>query len=511
MRSGGSRARALSLLAAALVVAACGTRLPDEAFAPDEEVISVDDGGGATSPDRAAASSAGSGDTTSTTTGGGDAGNGDGSGRTGGGGTDGGDSQQAGADGPESGSGSGAPNQASDVGITEDTIRIGNITAESGVLGDTFAPAVRGLRAWVQATNAAGGIGGRQIELFTCDDREDRARVLECARRLVEQDEVFALLATNTRAMGGAAQYLSDQGVPVMGFPINNAFYRYPEFFTIYGTAYEREGESVGLDGEIVNLSGQFRWLRENLEADTAGVFYYDIAESSQAGNAFAEGLRAEGFDVTEYVVSFAAPSFDQAVADMERRDVDVIYDAMDPGANRRLCDAMAGRDFTPAAKVSTVVIMGEEVSSAYNDACRNVMFVPTESKPYSSGADEVVEFREAYARYQPGLPLHQWALEAWATGNIAKDAISSMGPAPTREGFIEFLNTMEPNTGEGIMVGTVFTRDSIDYEADTERDCFAFARWLDSEGGWVSASSPFPFCYPDAKTVATPAAEQGN
>ena len=68
------------------------------------------------------------------------------------------------------------PNQASDVGVTATTITIGNITAENGVLGDAFAPAVRGLRAWVQATNAKGGINGRQIILKTCDDREDRAR-----------------------------------------------------------------------------------------------------------------------------------------------------------------------------------------------------------------------------------------------------------------------------------------------------------------------------------------------
>ena len=43
------------------------------------------------------------------------------------------------------------PNQASDVGITATTITLGNITAENGVLGDAFAPAARGVRAWVAA------------------------------------------------------------------------------------------------------------------------------------------------------------------------------------------------------------------------------------------------------------------------------------------------------------------------------------------------------------------------
>src|SRR5205085_12173151 len=131
-------------------------------------------------------------------------------------------------------SGQSAANTASDVGITATTITIGNITAENGVLGDAFAPAVRGIRAWVAATNARGGIRGRKIILKTCDDREDRSRDLQCAQQLVERDKVFALLATNTRALGGAAQYLADHEVPVLGMPITNSFYRYPTFFSMY-------------------------------------------------------------------------------------------------------------------------------------------------------------------------------------------------------------------------------------------------------------------------------------
>ena len=497
----------LVLALCTMLVAACGTRLPDEAFAPEERIVSTGD---ADDGDAGGDVASGDGAVTTTTV---DGASGDGS--TSGSGGEGGQASGGGGGEQASGGGGGGaasgPNQASDVGVTETTIRIGNITAENGVLGDTFAPAVRGLRAWVQHTNANGGINGRQVELFTCDDREDRARTLECARRLVEQDQVFALVATNSRALGGASQYLADKDVPVLGFPINNAFYRFPEFFTIYGTAYERNGDEVGIDGNIVSLSGQYRWFKDNMGLTKAAVFRYDIAESAQAGQTFINGLEAEGFSVQAYTVSFAAPSFDQAVADMQRRGVELIFDSMDDGANRRLCDAMTRRGFTPKAKVSTVVIMGDGVESNYDKTCRNVIFVPTESQPYTSGVDEVAEFSQAYARYQPGLPRHQWALEAWAMGNITRDALESMGPAPTRKGFIEFLDTMDPNTADGIMVGTYFRPEQIDYRADTNRDCFAIVRWLDSEGGWTNADSKFPFCYPDAKTFSAPAAEQGT
>lgn len=493
------RTTTVLLLLVGALLAACGTRLDDEAFVAEQRITTVEGDDLAIGPDDDDGADA----TTTTAVAGGD----DGPGETGGG--DGGSGEGGGGGGE---GGDGGPNQASDTGVTETTIRIGNITAENGALGDTFAPAVRGLRAWVEHTNANGGIRGRKIELFTCDDREDRARTLECARRLVEGDQVFAIVAANTRAMGGASQYLADQGVPVIGFPINNAYYRFPNYFNLYANYYARDGETVGFNGKIASYSGEYRWYRENLGVSKAAVFAYDVAESSQAADRFAKGLESEGFTVQRYTVSFAAPSFDQAVADMQRRGIELVYDSMDDGANRRLCDAMTRRKFTPKAKVSTVVILGDGVDANYDQNCRNVIFVPTESVPYTTASNaEVAEFRAAYQRYQPGLPFHQWALEAWAQGNIAADAIESMGPAPTRAGFIEFLDTMPANTGEGIMIGTEFAEGRLDYNQARAKDCFNIVRWQDSKGGWTLASSPAPFCVADANRILSDAGEQGT
>lgn len=502
--------RAIALaVCGVMAMTACGTRLPDEAFVGETQIVKGDGTEAVVDGDEVVDDSADgvptdAGDVT------GDGTTDDGTAVVSDGGTDGGSAgPDAGA--PDAPGGPGAAaNQASDVGITETTIRLGNITAENGVLGDTFAPAVRGLRAWVAATNAAGGINGRKIELFTCDDREDRTRSLECARRLVEQDKVFAVISTNSRALGGASQYLADQKIPVIGFPINNAFYRYPTFFTIYGTGYPRDGKTVGHNGKIVELSGQYRWYKENLKVTKAAVFAYDIADSASVADRFAEALRAEGFTATVYKVSFAAPSFDQGVADMQSKGTEIVFDAMDDGANRRLCDSMARRKFKPKAKVSTVVIMGASTGDTYNDTCRDILYITNESRPFTGNDPEIVEFRNAYAKYQPGLPLHQWALESWAIGNITRSAIESMGAAPTRTGFVDFLNNSEPMTGEGVMLGVDYRKSSYDYGAATSKDCFTITRHQQDKGGWVSAS-PAPFCYDDAKNVSSVPGEQGN
>jgi ABC-type branched-subunit amino acid transport system substrate-binding protein len=496
---GGSTTRRAAIGLALLALTACGTRLPDDAFVEDGELVAIEstdgEGAGTAAPGalEGATETTVAGDTTADTTADAGAGGGSVSAAASGGG----------------GGGAAGPNQASDVGVTEDQIVIGNITAENGVLGDAFAPAARGMRAWAAAMNAKGGIHGRQVVLKTCDDGEVRTKTLECAKRLVEQDKAFAIVGANTRAMGGAAQYLNDKGVPVLGMPITNSYNRYPHFFSFYATGYQRDGKTVGNNGNLMFNTGIYRWFKENLKVTKAAVFSYDIPESKQAGDAFAQGLKLEGFSVKQYTVSFAAPSFDQAVATMQQDGTQIIVDSMDDGANRKLCDAMARRRFSVKAKVSTVVSMGDKVGTAYNDTCRNSVFIPGSTLPYSqTGSAQVKAFRDAFARYQPGKPVHQWALEAWLQGQLVAEALEKMGPAPTRKGLEGYFNGLTDWTGGGVHTG-------LDWKpiqwGKTMASCITIARWQDSKGGWVQATQRFPYCYPDAKVYGSPALEQGN
>ncbi len=484
-----TKATVTMLLVVATLLAACGTRLPDSRFATatrpavagetrDETAAAVEEVGPSDEPSAVGQVVSGNGPAAPTKR--------------------------------NAATGTPGVNQASDVGITATTVTLGNITAENGVLGDAFAPAVRGLRAWVAATNAKGGINGRTIILKTCDDREDRSRALACAQKLVEKDKVFALVATNTRAMGGAAQYLNDHAVPVIGIPINNSFYRYPHFWSGYPNSYARDGKTVGYKGKLVSRSGVYRWFKQNIKVTKAAVFTYDIDESKQAGTLFTKGLELEGFQVTTYTVSFAAPSFDQAVAQMQREGTELILDAMDDGANRKLCDAMARRNFSVKAKVSTVVSFGENVGTAYNDTCRNSVFIAGVSVPYTStNIPAVAEMRRAFERYQPGLPMHQWALEAWTQAVMVAEGIRSMGTVPTRKGLEDFMRGLRLFTAGGILTGLQYV--PTDFDAPTGRECFGVSRWLDSKGGWVEVAATFPFCYDDAKQFFTAPLEQGN
>lgn len=80
-------------------------------------------------------------------------------------------------------------------GVTDDQITIGGTFPFTGPLA-TAGALSKGFAAYVGAVNAAGGVNGRKIDYKPLDDAYDPSRVASNARRLVQQDKVFALITS---------------------------------------------------------------------------------------------------------------------------------------------------------------------------------------------------------------------------------------------------------------------------------------------------------------------------
>src|SRR5574343_1971884 len=81
-------------------------------------------------------------------------------------------------------------------------IRLGQSLPLSGPLAELGSEYREGMLAYFNALNARGGIHGRKIELLTLDDAYVVERTVENTKRLLDQEEVFALLG-----MFGSANY----------------------------------------------------------------------------------------------------------------------------------------------------------------------------------------------------------------------------------------------------------------------------------------------------------------
>jgi len=97
-----------------------------------------------------------------------------------------------------SGTGS-APSASGGSGGSADTIKIGAIVSLTGTYAGLGAPEQKTLELEVKRINDAGGINGRQVEVIIADDGTDEAKAVAAASKLIDQDNVVAIIgATGT-------------------------------------------------------------------------------------------------------------------------------------------------------------------------------------------------------------------------------------------------------------------------------------------------------------------------
>ncbi|MER8044162.1 ABC transporter substrate-binding protein [Streptomyces sp. NPDC094032] len=94
-----------------------------------------------------------------------------------------------------------------------------------------------------------------------------------------------------------------------------------------------------------------------------------------------------------------------------------------------------------------------------------------------TAGQPAVREFRAAMGN----RPLSQWQLEGWAAAMWFTDAAKSCGKHLTRACVEEFMNRPEPYTARGLLLPVRF--EHLARPPSTRRTCLSVARWQDGRG----------------------------
>jgi branched-chain amino acid transport system substrate-binding protein len=360
---------------------------------------------------------------------------------------------------------------------------VDSVTSPLGA--DAFSGPMYGARAFFDALNAAGGIGGRHVTVVTCDDAGNGAGNQQCVHRLIDSDHVFAFAGNSVYDYAGAA-YVSARDVPdIGGEPISTAYDQYPHLYSIYGSDEPRQG-TIGWGGQLAGGTEVYRWVKTHLGVHVAGVVSYNQASSQSYASLVARGLRAEGFTVVSEQVDFALPDFGAAVLDMKAHGVQAVFDAIDTGGNAQLCQAMDQNGLAIKAKVTTVQSWDATVPTQYANSptCRGVLYATSSDRNYQDTRyPAVAAFRAAMARYFPNQPLSEWELEGWASAQWLTDAVRSCGSDVTHACVERYMNQPTPYDAHGLIIPTSF---AVSRPGTTMRDCLDVARWVEGRG-WVT------------------------
>ena len=101
-----------------------------------------------------------------------------------------------------------------DIGITSDSILLGNTIAQSGAAA-AYGTIGNAELAYFTYINGQGGVNGRKINFKILDDAYNPAQTVPLTKQLVEQDQVFAMFSgLGTQAQVSVRDYLNSKKVP---------------------------------------------------------------------------------------------------------------------------------------------------------------------------------------------------------------------------------------------------------------------------------------------------------
>ncbi len=187
---------------------------------------------------------------------------------------------------------------AAEQGVTEDTVKIGSVGAQSGPFAMIGVPYYQGMNAYFNTVNEEGGVQGREIELITRDDEFDPAQARDYVQELVHDEEVFSLVGQlGTPGITASAEIVGEAGIPSVYFgsgaaeltelgenffPVQPTYkyegqikaYYADEYFEADSIAVLYQTDEVGIDGLEGIEIGLEKMGREDMLGEDAAISY---------------------------------------------------------------------------------------------------------------------------------------------------------------------------------------------------------------------------------------------
>ncbi|SDG35397.1 ABC-type branched-chain amino acid transport system, substrate-binding protein [Pseudonocardia oroxyli] len=158
----------------------------------------------------------------------------------------------------------GTPGSGLTRGVTATSVKVGCVN-----LNAYFPNPDTGFKARIDRANAAGGVNGRMIDFLGCNDDGGSADTnLAISKRLVEQDQVFAMMQFSTFATPQVTDYLNQNEVP---------FYGYGFLPGYCGTRWGFGFNGCLVSNGVTSLPYGFAYSANNYELPASGLDYPDM------------------------------------------------------------------------------------------------------------------------------------------------------------------------------------------------------------------------------------------
>jgi branched-chain amino acid transport system substrate-binding protein len=331
----------------------------------------------------------------------------------------------------------------SDPGITKTEIKLGGSYPFSGP-ASAYKTIADGAKAYFKKVNDEGGVNGRKIKFETLDDGYEPPRAVENARRLVEQDQVFALFNTLGTANNIAIwDYMNQKKVPQLFVATGGS-----EF----GADVKAHPMTIGWQPDYVTEAHVYaEYLKKVKPSAKVAILYQNDAFGKDLMGGFDDGIKGsnikvvarESYEATDPTVAsqvsklahsgadtflnITTPKFSaQAIVAVAKSGWHPLHILNNVGASKALVLKPAGLDISKGIVSTTYYKDPEDPQWADDPAMKDYK---AGIKAYSSKSD-------------PNDPFHVYG---WGAAQTMVDALKQM-KEPTRASLMDTVRNLDEN-----------------------------------------------------------------
>ena len=319
-----------------------------------------------------------------------------------------------------------------ETGVTSDAILFGQAAALEGPSSALGQGMRQGILAAFAEINAKGGVHGRKLHLVSRDDGYDPDRSVVQTTKLIEEDNIFALIgAVGTPTAIATVPISSARNVPFIGPFTGAEFLRAPELRSVVNirASYSAEAEAW------------VRHLTEDLHFTNIAIFYQDDSFGRDGLAGVRRALEKRGMELSaEGTFERNTKFVSSALRIIKRAEPQAVVMIGTYGPCAEFIKLAHKAGFHPTF-VNVSFVGANALTRELGAAGEGVIVSQVVPFPWDTSLKVIADYQAAQKALDPVLSPSFVSLEGYLSGRLTVAALELAGPQPTRAGLLRTIN----------------------------------------------------------------------
>ncbi|MEK6282507.1 MAG: ABC transporter substrate-binding protein [Acidobacteriota bacterium] len=330
-----------------------------------------------------------------------------------------------------------------DPGLSETSLVLGTVLPDKGPLADMGQAMREVLQSYFDEVNSNGGIYNRKIELRVAAVAGDAASTVANTKRLIEDDQVFAIASSLTAgADEGMAALSREAGVPLVGpstlLPERNLPLNRHVFYLLSGL------------NEQARALANFAAKRMDPQKSRVAILCPDAVLNRRIADSVEDQGKKNGWTrVSRIYYQRERPNPAQLAAELKQQGVDTVFFLGPPGEASALFKAAEGANWLPSI-YALGTLAGKAITESVPVQMKDKVFLAFPTVPTDVSDAGAAEYNALLKKYSLKPSAHDAArFSAFAAAKILVEALKLAGKDLSREGLMTALEGLyEFDTG---------------------------------------------------------------